>query len=98
MRRTYNSLLTAILTCAIWTPGDIQPAAAAAKLDTAKIEQLTGAKGTFDEKEGVFKVSAPRGDLSVTVAGVKMTPPMGLTSWAAFKAVGTHTMVMGDMT
>ncbi len=68
-----------------------------AKLDTARIEQLTGAKGTFDEKEGAFKVSVPRADLSVTAAGVKLTPPMGLTSWAAFQRAGNRTMVMGDM-
>src|SRR5437016_477172 len=67
-----------------------------ASFDTAKIEQLTGAKGKLDEKEGVFKVSVPRSDLAVTAAGVKLTPPMGLTSWAAFKHVGKHTMVMGD--
>src|SRR5262250_3561884 len=67
------------------------------KLDTARIEELTGAKGAFNAKEGVFKVSVPRTDLSVTTAGVKMTPPMGLTSWAAFKRDGSRTMVMGDM-
>jgi len=66
-------------------------------LHTARIEELTGAKGKLDEKEGVFKVSAPRSDLSVTVAGVHLTPPMGLTSWAAFKQVGRHTTVMGDL-
>lgn len=66
-------------------------------LDTAKIEQLTGAKGTLDQSEGVFKVSVPRSDLAVTVAGVKMTPPLGLTSWAAFQSAGEQTMVMGDM-
>jgi hypothetical protein len=67
-----------------------------AKLDGAKIEQLTGAKGKLDEKENVFKVSMPRSDLSVTAGGVKLTPPMGLTCWAAFTKVGEHTMVMGD--
>jgi Domain of Unknown Function (DUF1259) len=66
-------------------------------LDTAALERLTGAKGTLDEKEGVFKVSVPRKDLSVTVAGVRMTPPMGLTSWAAFKRSGKDDMVMGDL-
>src|SRR5882762_561135 len=66
-------------------------------LNGARIEELTGARGSLDESEGVFKVSAPRADLSVIVAGVRMTPPMGLTSWAAFKQVGTHTVVMGDM-
>jgi len=65
-------------------------------LDTARIEELTGAKGKLDEKEGVFKVSVPRTDLSVTANGVRMTPPMGLTCWAAFKRVGDHTIVMGD--
>ncbi len=67
------------------------------KLDTKRIEELTGAKGTLNEKERVFRVSVPRTDLSITTAGVKMTPPMGLTSWAAFKRDGNRTMVMGDM-
>jgi hypothetical protein len=66
-------------------------------LDTAKIEQLTGGKGDLNAQEGVFKVSVPRTDLAVTAAGVKMTPPMGLTSWAAFQQVSTQTMVMGDI-
>jgi len=72
-------------------------APSASKLDTAKIETLTGAKGAFNEKEGVFKVSFPRTDLNVTAAGVHLTPPMGLTAWAAFTKVGAHTAVMGDM-
>jgi len=67
------------------------------KLDTARIDELTGIKGAFNPKEGVLKVSVPRTDLSVTTAGVKMTPPMGLTSWAAFQRDGKRTMVMGDM-
>jgi Domain of Unknown Function (DUF1259) len=71
--------------------------AAAARLDTATIERLTGVKGEFNDKEGVFKVSVPRSDLDVTVAGVKMTPPLGLTSWAAFQQAGNQAMVMGDM-
>jgi hypothetical protein len=66
-------------------------------MDTGAIERLTGAKGVLDEQEGVFKISVPRKDLSVTVAGVRMTPPMGLTSWAAFKRSGKDDMVMGDM-
>jgi hypothetical protein len=72
--------------------------AAEGKLDTAKIEQLTGMKGEFNEKEGVFKVSAPRTDLQVTAAGVKLNPAMGLTSYAAFMKAGAKTMVMGDTT
>jgi len=70
---------------------------AAAPLDQVRIEQLTGAKGKLDEKAGVFKVSAPRADLKVTSAGVHITPPMGLTSWAAFTRAGKHVAVMGDI-
>src|SRR4051794_12977275 len=71
-------------------------AAAPSALDTAKIEQLTGQKGQMNDAEGVFKVSMPRADLAVTAAGVKLTPAMGLTCWAAFKRMGDHAMVMGD--
>jgi hypothetical protein len=71
--------------------------AGAAPLDGAKIEQLTGAKGKLDEKEGVFKVSVPRADLKPVAGGVHLTPPMGLTTWAAFTKSGEHTMVMGDL-
>src|SRR5437773_8635492 len=73
------------------------PHAHAAPIDTVQIEQLTGAKGKLDRAAGVFKVSAPRTDLSVTVGGVKLTPPSGLTSWAAFQPAGPGAMVMGDM-
>jgi len=66
-------------------------------LNTAKIEELTGAKGAYNDKEGVFKVSSPRADLAVTVAGARLTPPMGLTSWASFQKTGSSTVVMGDM-
>jgi hypothetical protein len=69
----------------------------AAGLDTAAIERLTGAKGALDAKEGVFKVSLPRADIAVTAAGVRMTPALGLTAWAAFTKAGKHTMVMGDI-
>lgn len=68
-----------------------------AALDTATIERLAGAKGELNEQEGVFKVTVPRTDLDVSAAGVKLTPPMGLTSWAAFQKAGDGTMVMGDM-
>lgn len=72
-------------------------ATSAVAFDTARIEQLTGAKGALDAKENVFKVSVPRTDLAVSVAGVHVTPAMGLTSWAAFTPMGNHVMVMGDL-
>ena len=75
------------------------PAAAAdgGKLDTAKIEQITGMKGTYNEKENVFKVTVPRADVQVSVDGWKMPPFMGLGPWAAFTPHHSSTMVMGDM-
>jgi hypothetical protein len=82
--------------CATLVSASALAAPPEAPLDTAKIEELTGAKGSLDAKEAVFKVSVPRSDLSVTAAGVRLTPPMGLTSWAAFKKAGKHTVVMGD--
>jgi len=67
------------------------------KINNAKIEELTGAKGKWNEKEGVFKVSVPRSDLNIMAAGIKLPPSMGLTAWAAFKNMEGHTMVMGDI-
>ncbi|MFL5292262.1 MAG: DUF1259 domain-containing protein [Myxococcales bacterium] len=77
----------------------VLPAAAAPKngLDTARIEEATGLKGKWNEKEGVFKVEMPRSDLAVNAAGTKMAPPLGLTAWAAFTKAGAHAVVMGDM-
>jgi hypothetical protein len=65
--------------------------------NAAKIEQLTGLKGSWNDQKDVFKVSYPRTDINVIAAGVKMNPAMGLTAWAAFMKTGTHLSVMGDM-
>src|SRR5438105_8272795 len=73
------------------------PAMAAKGVDSARIEQITGLKGQWSEKEGVFKVQVPRSDLAVTAAVAKITPPLGLTAWAAFTKAGAHAVVMGDI-
>ncbi|HET8725620.1 MAG TPA: DUF1259 domain-containing protein [Anaeromyxobacteraceae bacterium] len=65
--------------------------------DGALIEKLTGARGQFDASEGVFKVSVPRTDLRVTVAGSRIVPAQGLTSWAAFEGPSLDARVMGDL-
>ena len=68
------------------------------KINTATIDELTGLKGTMNQEEGVFKVSAPRNDVKIAVDGWTMPPFMGLTSWAAFKAgMKQEAMVMGDL-
>src|SRR6266852_5011830 len=68
------------------------------KLDTAKIDEITGLKGKLNDQEGVFKVSSPRTDIKIAVGGWTMPPFMGLTSWAGF-SLGRRSafMVMGDL-
>jgi uncharacterized protein DUF1259 len=71
-------------------------ASASAALDTRKIDELTGLKGKFNEKENVYKVTFPRGDVKVAVDGWSMPPFMGLGTWAAFTEAKNGAMVMGD--
>jgi hypothetical protein len=92
--RTSTAVLTAALAAAVAGPAR---GAAGGPLDVANIERLTGQKGKLDDKEGVFKVSLPRGDIAARAAGVRLTPALGLTAWAAFQRAGEHAMVMGDM-
>ena len=97
MNKILNVIAVTALTTVFSAAAQEQQRRTGTELDTAHIEQLTGAKGSFDAKEGVFKVMMPRTDLRLSVAGVHVTPPMGLTSWAAFKRVDGHDMVMGDL-
>lgn len=89
--------LAMVLGASLALAGTARAAPKHAALDTALIEQLTGAKGQLDDKEGVFKVSLPRNDLQPTVAGMKLPTSMGLTAWAAFEPAHGETMVMGDI-
>ena len=70
----------------------------AAAVDGQAVDRLTGAKGTLNKEENVYKVTFPRDDVKVNVDGVQMPPFMGLTSWAAFKpGMKEEAMVMGDL-
>jgi hypothetical protein len=73
-----------------------QPSLAQSALDTAKIEQIIGVKGTMIADENVFKVNKARNDVKVEVDGWPMPPFMGLGSWAAFTPSAHGAMVMGD--
>ena len=67
------------------------------KLNTAKIDELTGLKGKPNDQEHVYKVSSPRTDIKVWVDQWEMPSFMGLTSWAAFMpGMKGEAMVMGD--
>ena len=72
------------------------PAAFASGLDTAKIDELTGLKGKMNDKEGVYKVTFPRADVTVVVDGWTMPPFMGLGTWAAFTGTNDKALMMGD--
>jgi hypothetical protein len=70
--------------------------AAAASPDWKAVEQALGNSGQLQEGD-VFRIGMPRTDLSVTVKGVPVKAGFALGSYAAFKQVGGHTMVMGDL-
>ena len=72
-----------------------RPAAAAAP-DWKAVEQALGKSGQLQDGD-VFRIGMPRTDLSVTVKGVPVKAGFALGSYAAFKQVGDHTMVMGDL-
>src|SRR6266478_2309469 len=92
MKSTLSKIAFALLLAATTS------AAQSKKLDTAQIDELTGLKGKLNEQENVYKVSAPRADLKISVDKWEMPPFMGLTSWASFMpGMKGEAMVMGDL-
>jgi hypothetical protein len=68
----------------------------AAEPDWKAVEQALGKAGQVQAGD-VFRVGMPRTDLTVTVKGTPVKAGFALGSYAAFKQVGDHTMVMGDL-
>ena len=68
----------------------------AADPDWKAVEQALGKAGQLQPGD-VFRVGMPRTDLTVTVKGVPVKAGFALGSYAAFKQVGDHAMVMGDL-
>jgi len=68
----------------------------AADPDWKAVEQALGKGGQLQPGD-VFRVGMPRSALNVTVKGVPVKPGFALGSYAAFKQVGDHAMVMGDL-
>ncbi len=71
-------------------------AASAAQPDWKAVEQALGKAGQLQAGD-VFRIGMPRTDLSVTVKGVPVKAGFALGSYAAFRQVGDHAMVMGDL-
>jgi len=84
--------LLGILLVVAGPPGVVQ----AADPDWKAVEQALGKPGQLQSGD-VFRIGMPRTDLSVTVKGVPVKPGFALGSYAAFKQVGDHAMVMGDL-
>jgi hypothetical protein len=68
----------------------------AADPDWKAVEQALGKSGQVQAGD-VFRVGMPRTDLAVTVKGIPVKAGFALGSYAAFKQVGDHVMVMGDL-
>jgi hypothetical protein len=68
----------------------------AADPDWKAVEQALGRPGQMQPGD-VFRIGMPRTDLTVTVKGVPVKAGFALGSYAAFKQVGEHAMVMGDL-
>jgi hypothetical protein len=87
-------VLIPVLLCAV----ALQLSAAIPEAQRSKIDQVTGAKGSYAADEDVYRVAFPRTDVKVAVEGRGMHPFLGLTSWAAFTP-DSHggLMVMGDL-
>ena len=68
----------------------------AADPDWKAVEQALGKSGQMQAGD-VFRIGMPRTDLNVTVKGVPVKAGFALGSYAAFKQIGDHAMVMGDL-
>ena len=93
MRSAGRNIIATLLLTAVLLPAI---AAGSPPFDTAKIAQITGLQGKYNQEERVYKVTKPRTDVKVKVDGWQMAPFMGLTSWAAFTPAHGGVMMMGD--
>ena len=68
------------------------------KLTQSQVDEITLLDGKYNAQENVYKVSAPRNDIKVSVDKWQMPAFMGLTSWAAFQpSTKVDAMIMGDI-
>src|SRR6266849_1736868 len=68
----------------------------AAESDWDAVAKAIGRSGT-EMPGGVYRVGIGRSDLTVTVDGVQIKPPLALGSYLAFQKSGKEAMVMGDL-
>ena len=68
----------------------------AAEGDWDAVAKAIGRSGT-EMPGGVYRVGIGRSDLTVSVDGVQIKPPLALGSYLAFQKSGKEAMVMGDL-
>jgi len=68
----------------------------AAEGDWDAVAKAIGRSGT-EMPGGVYRVGIGRSDLTVTLDGVRIKPPLALGSYLAFQKSGKEAMVMGDL-
>jgi hypothetical protein len=73
------------------TIGLLASAAAAEVSEQARssIDRVIGHKGTYVSEEGVYKITLPREEAAIVQDYQRLSPNLGLNSWAAF-ASGVH--------
>jgi hypothetical protein len=69
---------------------------AKAAADWPSVDDALGRAGTVQTGD-VHRYSFPRSDLAVTLDGIRIKPALALGSWLAFRDVGDHSEVMGDL-
>lgn len=92
MKTTFISLFIVALTIQATSAlsEDVKP------LDYKAIGNAAGTTATV-QADGVVRIGWKRDDVPVTIDGMKLPPPAGLGSWAAFMALpGNNVMTMGD--
>ena len=93
---TLRQIRYAVLGFGVLVALAVPTAARAADPDWKAVEQALGKTGQMQAGD-VFRIGMPRTDLNVTVKGVPVKAGFALGSYAAFKQVGDHAMVMGDL-
>ncbi len=91
-------VLAGIIATAIGVNAEAQarPRLSSASRFWRPVEDALGRKGTPNPGD-VLKFGFPRSDLRVVLGGVTLKPALALGSWVAFKRIGDHAMVMGDL-
>src|SRR5256712_1222580 len=93
---TLRQIKYAVIGFGVLVAAAVPAAALAADPDWKAVEQALGKSGQIQPGE-VFRIGMPRTDLNVTVKGIPVKAGFALGSYAAFKQVGDHAMVMGDL-